>query len=91
MSATQLRSEWKMICAFDDITPQTGVCALVAGKQIAIFRYDDMVFAVDNYDPASDANVISRGLVGDLGGDPVVARPLQGSVRDKYFGAKRQT
>ncbi|MES1196755.1 MAG: nitrite reductase small subunit NirD, partial [Steroidobacter sp.] len=76
MNATQMRTEWKMICAFDDITPQTGVCALVEGRQIAIFRYDDMVFAVDNYDPASEANVISRGLVGDLGGDPVVASPI---------------
>jgi NAD(P)H-dependent nitrite reductase large subunit/NAD(P)H-dependent nitrite reductase small subunit len=74
--ATQLRAEWKQICAFDDITPQTGVCALVDGKQIAIFRFDDMVFAVDNYDPASEANVISRGMVGDLGGDPVVASPI---------------
>src|SRR4051812_15285548 len=72
----QLRAEWKAICAFDDITPQTGVCALVDGKQIAIFRYDDMVFAVDNFDPASDANVISRGLVGDLGGELVVASPI---------------
>ncbi|HVY24814.1 MAG TPA: nitrite reductase small subunit NirD [Steroidobacteraceae bacterium] len=75
-AAVQLRSEWKLICAFDDITPQTGVCALVDGKQIAIFRYDDMAFAVDNYDPASEANVISRGLVGDIGGDPVVASPI---------------
>jgi len=71
-----MAGEWKAICVFDDITPQTGVCALVDGKQIAIFRYDDMVFAVDNYDPASEANVISRGLVGDLGGDPVVASPI---------------
>ena len=75
-AAIQLRAEWKPICAFDDITPQTGVCALVDGKQIAIFRFDDMVFAVDNYDPASQANVISRGMVGDLGGDPVVASPI---------------
>ncbi len=76
MSATQTRAEWKVICEFDDITPQTGVCALVDGKQIAIFRFDDMLFAVDNYDPASEANVISRGIVGDLGGDPVVASPI---------------
>jgi len=71
-----IKTPWHNICAFDDITPNTGVCALVNGKQIAIFRFDDMVFAVDNYDPASEANVISRGLVGDLNGELVVASPI---------------
>lgn len=71
-----VRSLWHKVCAFDDITPNTGVCALIDGKQIAIFRFDDMVFAVDNYDPASEANVISRGLVGDLNGELVVASPI---------------
>ncbi len=73
---TSFTSLWHNVCAFDDITPNTGVCALVDGKQIAIFRFDDMVFAVDNYDPASEANVISRGLVGDLNGELVVASPI---------------
>lgn len=76
MSDAAKSREWHHVCAFDDITPQTGVCALVDGKQIAVFRFDDMVFAVDNYDPASDANVISRGLVGDLGIELVVASPI---------------
>lgn len=76
LSAYKPRSEWKFICAFDDITPQTGVCALVDGKQIAVFRFDDMVFALDNYDPASEANVMSRGLVGDLNGELIVASPI---------------
>ena len=76
LSSHKPRNEWKFICGFDDITPQTGVCALIDGKQIAIFRFDDMVFAVDNYDPASEANVISRGLVGDLNGELVVASPI---------------
>ncbi len=71
-----VKTLWHRICTFDDITPNTGVCALVDGKQIAIFRFDDMAFAVDNYDPASEANVISRGLVGDLNGELVVASPI---------------
>ncbi len=53
-----------------------GVCALVAGRQIAVFRVGDAVFALDNFDPASEANVLSRGLVGDLKGEYVVASPL---------------
>ena len=72
----EIMSLWRKVCAFEDITPNTGVCALVDGKQIAIFRFDDMVFAIDNYDPASEANVLSRGLVGDLNGELVVASPI---------------
>ncbi|MGC3983167.1 MAG: nitrite reductase small subunit NirD [Steroidobacteraceae bacterium] len=74
--ASDVKSLWHRVCAFDDITPNTGVCALIEGKQIAVFRFDDMAFAVDNYDPASEANVISRGLVGDLNGELVVASPI---------------
>ncbi|MGD9842249.1 MAG: nitrite reductase small subunit NirD [Steroidobacteraceae bacterium] len=76
IGSAAVKIAWHPICAFDDITPNTGVCALVEGRQIAIFRFDDMVFAVDNYDPASGANVLSRGLVGDLNGDLVVASPI---------------
>lgn len=67
-----------MICALDDIMPDTGVCALVEGRQIAIFRLreGDRLYAIDNHDPASGANVLSRGIVGDLQGERVVASPI---------------
>lgn len=53
------------ICKIDDIIPETGVCALVNGEQVAIFRtQNDDVFAMHNFDPFSQANVISRGLLG---------------------------
>ena len=53
------------ICHLNDIIPETGVCALVDGKQIAIFRTKhNHLFALDNYDPFSQANVLSRGLIG---------------------------
>lgn len=68
---------WQRICALDDILPQTGVCALVGQRQIAVFRLaDDSLYALDNHDPLSGANVISRGIVGDLGGEPMVASPI---------------
>jgi nitrite reductase (NADH) large subunit len=60
----------------DDILPNMGVCALVEGRQVAVFRVDDGVYALDNTDPASGANVLSRGIVGDLRGELVVASPL---------------
>jgi len=67
---------WTRICELDDVVPGTGVCALVEGRQIAIFRIADTVYATDNFDPASEANVLSRGLVGDLKGERVVASPI---------------
>lgn len=65
------------VCRLDDIVPNTGVCALVGDEQIAVFRLgDDSVYAIGNLDPFSDANVLSRGLVGDLKGELVVASPI---------------
>jgi nitrite reductase (NADH) small subunit len=64
------------VCRLDDILPDTGVCALVGGEQVAIFRVDDKVFAIGNHDPFSGAPVLSRGIVGDLNGELVVASPV---------------
>src|SRR5437870_5348326 len=64
------------LCPLDAILPDTGVCALVNGRQIAIFRVNDRVYAIDNFDPFSKANVLSRGIVGDLKGELVVASPV---------------
>jgi len=69
-------SAWTAICALEDILPDSGVCALVAGRQIAVFRTRDGLYALDNIDPASGASVLSRGIVGDVKGESVVASPL---------------
>ncbi len=71
------QGSWHSICALDDICMDTGVCALLEGRQIAVFRTAAHgLHAIDNFDPASDANVLSRGIVGDLDSEPVVASPL---------------
>ncbi len=69
-------SGWSCVCELDDVWPGTGVCALVNGRQIAVFRVGDALYALDNYDPASGANVLSRGIVGDVKGECVVASPV---------------
>jgi nitrite reductase (NADH) large subunit len=71
-----MKASWQFICELDDVIPDAGVAAFVDGRQIAIFRVGDQVYALDNYDPNSEANVLSRGLVGDLNGEPVVASPI---------------
>jgi nitrite reductase (NADH) small subunit len=70
-------SVWTPVCRPSEILPDTGVAALVAGRQIAIFRLrDHRLFAIDNHDPCSGANVLARGIVGDVDGEPVVASPI---------------
>jgi NAD(P)H-dependent nitrite reductase small subunit len=67
---------WTHVCALDDILPDSGVAALVDGRQVALFRVRDGVHAIANFDPVSQANVLARGVVGDQGGELVVASPL---------------
>src|SRR5262245_42984702 len=64
------------VCRLDDILPDTGIAALVGGEQVAIFRVDQKIYAIGNRDPFSNANVLSRGIVGDLKGELVVASPV---------------
>jgi nitrite reductase (NADH) small subunit len=73
-----LEGRWIDVCALDEILPQTGVCALLDRKQVAIFRLapSDEVFALSNFDPFSKAFVLSRGIVGDRAGVPKVASPV---------------
>ncbi len=73
---------WLDVCALDDILPDTGVAALVDGRQIALVRVGDAdgdgaeVYALDNFDPFSHAFVIARGIVGDRQGVPKIASPI---------------
>ena len=67
---------WSLVCPLEDILPESGVCALLDGRQIAVFRIRDEIFALDNRDPASSANVLSRGIVGDKAGIPKISSPM---------------
>ncbi|HFD12849.1 MAG TPA: nitrite reductase small subunit NirD [Crenotrichaceae bacterium] len=70
--------KWLGICDVDDLSPNAGICALVADRQVAIFYFPDTgdIYALDNYDPFGHANVIFRGITGDINGQAVVASPL---------------
>ncbi|MGB1222269.1 MAG: nitrite reductase small subunit NirD [Alcanivoracaceae bacterium] len=69
--------DWVAICPLSDILPWTGVAARIDGQQVAIFRTgENDIFVVGNHDPFSGANVISRGIVGDIDGELVVASPV---------------
>ncbi|MFI9652630.1 nitrite reductase small subunit NirD [Guyparkeria halopsychrophila] len=77
--AERTESTWIDICALDELVPQSGVAALVGKRQVALFlipHTEPSVYAIGNWDPLGQANVLSRGILGDLDGEPVVASPL---------------
>lgn len=82
--------KWTPVCTLDDLLPNLGVCAQVADRQVAIFRIQErdetQLFAIDNHDPFSQANVLSRGIVGDLKGHTVVASPIYKHHFDLFTG-----
>ena len=69
---------WTPVCAIDALIPDVGVRALVGEDQVAVFRLSGTgdIFAIDAFDPFSNAPVLSRGIVGDLKGQIVVASPI---------------
>lgn len=78
---------YTVVCRVDDIELEGGVCALVNGRAIAIFRtHDGNVHAISNYDPCSKASVLSRGIVGTRGDIPFVASPMHKQAFDLRTG-----
>ncbi|HLS99806.1 MAG TPA: nitrite reductase small subunit NirD [Porticoccaceae bacterium] len=72
-------NQWETVCTLTDLVENAGVCALVNGQQVAIFYLpteNPRIYAIGNWDPIGKANVLSRGIVGDLKGELVVASPL---------------
>ncbi|REH38986.1 nitrite reductase (NADH) small subunit [Paraperlucidibaca baekdonensis] len=67
---------WHDICGSDDIVAGTGMAARVLGRQLAIFSTNEGYFALGNGDPFSGANVLARGIIGDISGKLVVASPV---------------
>lgn len=68
-----------VICNKSDLIENSGVCALINDEQVALFylpHTDKKIFAISNWDPIGKANVLSRGILGDIKGTIVVASPL---------------
>lgn len=75
---TMLQSRvWVDVCPLENLIPGRGVCALVAGLQVAVFRIaGEEVYAISNFDPFSGAFVLSRGIVGSRAERLKVASPV---------------
>ena len=73
----EVTATWVGVCRASALSVDRGVCALVRGVQVALFRLvDGTVYAISNFDPFSRAFVLSRGIVGDRAGTPKVASPI---------------
>ncbi len=74
---TSIERTWTAVCAVEAVPEYAGVAALLDGVQVAILHLPgDRWYALSNWDPCSGAAVLSRGIVGDAGGVPVVASPV---------------
>jgi nitrite reductase (NADH) small subunit len=82
MNSAIMKEVWTSVCNEADLVVGSGVCALLESggraEQVALFREtrDGPVYAIGNYDPIGDANVLSRGIIGSIGARIVVASPL---------------
>jgi len=76
MNAAELREMWVDVCDSRDLLPNLGVRALVDDEQVALYRVQGRLYAISAIDPFSNAAVLSRGIVGDLKGQLVVASPV---------------
>ena len=78
---------WRAICAVGDLVPGRGVCALVDGRDVALFLLPcGEVFALDDIDPYCRVAVLSRGLVGSRGDADVVFSPMYKQAFDLRTG-----
>lgn len=71
---------WTQVCREQDLVSNSGVVVWLDGAQVALFylpgAHAKTLYAIDNHDPESGANVIGRGLIGSIKGDLVVAAPI---------------
>lgn len=75
----ETQPQWTEICSISDLAANSGVAALLDKQQVAVFYLPEQspsVYAIGNYDPISKAQVLSRGMVGELSGELVVASPV---------------
>ena len=78
---------WVDVCPLEKLIPGRGVCALVGGLQVAVFRIvGEEIYAISNFDPFSRAFVLSRGIVGSKAERLKVAAPIYNQSFDLDTG-----
>ena len=89
-TAVAHQTNWQTVCQARDLVADSGVVVWHEGAQVALFYLpgqEQPLYALDNRDPRSGANIIGRGLVGSLQGELVVAAPLYKQHFSLHSGA----
>ena len=71
--------EWTAVCTVEDLVPESGVAVWTNDGPVAVFYLPELeceLYAISHTDPFTGANVLARGITGDLKGQLVVASPL---------------
>ena len=78
MTTETITETWVLACSITQIPENGGACALVNGKQIAIFNFTRRGewFATQNLCPHKQQMVLSRGMIGSTNDEPKVACPF---------------
>lgn len=70
---------WTAVCGEQDLIADSGIAVWTPAGPVALFwlpGQEDAVFAISHFCPKGQANVLARGIIGDLKGQLVVASPL---------------
>ncbi|MEX0604373.1 MAG: nitrite reductase small subunit NirD [Marinobacter sp.] len=73
------RTQWHIVCNISDLVPDSGIAVWTSTGPVALFYLPDRLpalFAIGHFDPCSGADVLARGITGDIKGEPVVASPI---------------
>lgn len=70
---------WTCVCQESDLIAESGIAVWTEQGPVALFWLPGTqqgLYALGHYCPKGKANVLARGIVGDLKGQLVVASPL---------------
>ncbi len=72
-------TQWDIVCNVSDLVPDSGIAVWTRNGPAALFYLPDRLpalFAIGHFDPCSGADVLARGITGEIKGEPVVASPI---------------
>tara|TARA_R100001440_G_scaffold29664_1_gene47544 strand:+ start:22767 stop:23180 length:414 start_codon:yes stop_codon:yes gene_type:complete len=71
--------QWITVARQSDLIAESGIAVWTPAGPAALFYLPGSkqpLYAIGHYDPIGKANVLARGIVGDIKGELVVASPL---------------
>lgn len=75
---SEVTKNWERAGLVSDFPEEGGSCVLINGEQIAVYNFTSRSewFATQNLCPHKQEMILSRGMIGDVKGEPKVACPF---------------